>query len=130
MLSFQQPKESLRSNQPSNPLLVSWLILLAPVVEPQQENDSCGAEQFVPDRDVTNNRRGPAHGCHQHTCHNMNRYHKNLVLVHNQIISSFFPLKCKRAPKKLKRKPIKISSDCFFNKNWEICHRIIIFASQ
>ena len=75
--------ESLRSNQSSNPLLVSWLILLAPVVEPLQENDSCGAEQFVPDRDVSNNRRRPAHGYHQHTCHNMNRYHKNLVLVHN-----------------------------------------------
>ena len=66
-----------------NPLLVSGLILLAPVVEPQQENDSYGAEQFVPNRDVTNNRRRPAHGYHQHTCYNMNRYHKNLVLVHN-----------------------------------------------
>ena len=65
------------------PLLVSWLILLAPVVEPQQENNSYGAEQLVPDRDVTNNRRRPAHDYHQYTCHNMNRYHKNLVLVHN-----------------------------------------------
>ncbi len=65
------------------PLQVSWLILLAPVVEPQQENDSRSAEQLVPYRDVTNNRRCPAHSYHQHTCHNMNHYHKNLVLVHN-----------------------------------------------
>ena len=28
-------QKSSQSNQPSNPLLVSWLILLAPVVEPQ-----------------------------------------------------------------------------------------------
>lgn len=74
------------------PLQVSWLILLAPVVEPQQENDCRGAEQFVPNRDATNNRRRPAHGYHQHTCHNMNRHHKNLVLVH--IISRNTSLKC------------------------------------
>lgn len=66
-----------------NPLLALRLMFLAPVVEPQQENDSCGAEQFVPDRDVTNNRRRTAHSYHQHTCHNMHRHHKNLVLVHN-----------------------------------------------
>lgn len=83
MLSFQQPKESLQNNQPSYPLLVSGLKLLAPVVDPQQENDSHCAEQFVPDRDITNNRMHPAHGYHQHACHNMNRYHKNLVLIHN-----------------------------------------------
>ena len=104
MLSFQQPKESLRSNQPSCPLLVSRLILLAPVVDPQQQNDCYSAEQFVPDRDVTNNRGHPAHGYHQHTCHNMNRYHKNLVLVHNlkKSLVNILAIKCKRAPQKLK----------------------------
>lgn len=76
------PEESLQSNNRVT-LLVSWLILLAPVVEPQQENDCRGAEKFVPDRDVTNNRTRPAYGYHQHTCYNMNRYHENLVLLHN-----------------------------------------------
>ena len=81
--SFPLTKESLRSNQSSIHLLVSWLILLAPVVEPQQENDCRGAKQFVPDRDVPNKRRSPAHGYHQHPCHKMNRYHKNLVFIHS-----------------------------------------------
>jgi hypothetical protein len=48
----------------------------------QQENNSQRAEQLVPQRDIAYYRWCPTHSNHQYACNDMNRYHKNLVLVH------------------------------------------------
>jgi hypothetical protein len=51
-------------------------------MESQQENYRHGTEQFVPNRNVSNNRWRPTHGHHQYAGHDMNGDHKSLVFVH------------------------------------------------